>query len=186
MRVVIPLGYIIPLKSHFRDSHVCEVGIIIRSYAFLTLFDWHRVMRPQQQVLLNHLQHDFDIQEIDTTRVRENILWYMESLLKGFGYELHSHWKEVFHVHGVVAAYEASHRSASYEKASQTDIVIRRTYGAARNEKLEEWRRAHPGERMRVVFPLGYVMLFEHHIKNPYVYKDEIIVRVYAFLKLFG
>ncbi|EHA8587204.1 hypothetical protein COCNU_scaffold001569G000060 [Cocos nucifera] len=38
------------------------------------------------------------------------------------------------------------------------------THGAVRNEKLEEWRRAHPGERMRIVIPSGYVMRLIPHV----------------------
>ncbi|KAG1362703.1 hypothetical protein COCNU_10G009220 [Cocos nucifera] len=43
------------------------------------------------------------------------------------------------------------------------------TCRAARNEKLEEWRRAHLGERMRIVIPPECVMPVEYHIRDPYV-----------------
>ena len=62
--------------------------------------------------------------------------------------------------------------------------VIRRTRGPARNEKLEEWRRAHPGERMRVVIPPGYVMPVDRHVRDPYVCEIGIIVRAYSPLTL--
>ncbi|EHA8587610.1 hypothetical protein COCNU_scaffold002811G000010 [Cocos nucifera] len=55
---------------------------------------------------------------------------------------------------------------------SDKDIDIDwQTRGATKNEKLEEWRRAHPKERMRIIIPLGYVMPVEYHIRDSYVYK---------------
>ncbi|KAG1359237.1 hypothetical protein COCNU_08G006830 [Cocos nucifera] len=45
------------------------------------------------------------------------------------------------------------------------------TRGATRIEKLEEWRRAHPRERMRIVIPPEYVMLVERHVRDPYMCK---------------
>ena len=60
------------------------------------------------------MQHDFDIEEIDTPRVWVAMLRHMGILLKGFRYDLHSHWKEVFSACGAAAAHEAPHRNVSY------------------------------------------------------------------------
>ncbi|KAG1370952.1 hypothetical protein COCNU_16G000460 [Cocos nucifera] len=61
-----------------------------------------RIVIPSGYVMLveHHVRdpyHDFDIQEIDTPCVREAILWHMGRLLRGFRYELHTHWKEVYY-----------------------------------------------------------------------------------------
>ncbi|EHA8587435.1 hypothetical protein COCNU_scaffold002230G000020 [Cocos nucifera] len=58
-----------------------------------------------------------------------------------------------------------------WELRRATDTMIRRTRGATRNEKLEEWRRAHARERMRIIIPPGYVMPIECHVRDPYVCK---------------
>ena len=46
------------------------------------------------------LQHDFDIEEIDTPHMWETILMHMGRLLKRFRYELHYYWKEPFGARG--------------------------------------------------------------------------------------
>ena len=60
------------------------------------------------------LQHDFNIEEIDTLHVWKAILRYIERLLKGFRYELYSHWKEDFGARGSGGAREAPHRNVSH------------------------------------------------------------------------
>ena len=59
------------------------------------------------------LQHDFDIEEIDTPCMRKAILRHMGRLLKRFRYELHSHWKEVFGARGPGGTRETPHRNIS-------------------------------------------------------------------------
>ena len=59
------------------------------------------------------LSHDFDIEKIDTPHVWEAILRYIGRLLKGFGYELHNHWKEVSNARVVVVACETPHKNIS-------------------------------------------------------------------------
>ncbi|EHA8587975.1 hypothetical protein COCNU_scaffold003754G000010 [Cocos nucifera] len=54
------------------------------------------------------------------------------------------------------------------EKREAADVVIRWTRRATENEKLKEWRRAYPRERMRVVIPPKYIIPVEHHIRDPY------------------
>ena len=62
--------------------------------------------------------------------------------------------------------------------------MIRQTRGAARNEKLKEWRRAHLEERMRIVIPSRYILPIEHHVRDPYVCEVGIIICSYAPLML--
>lgn len=55
MRVAIQPGYVMPVDRHIRDPYVCELGIIVRGYAPLTLSDWRTVSTAQRQILLDHL-----------------------------------------------------------------------------------------------------------------------------------
>ncbi|EHA8591521.1 hypothetical protein COCNU_scaffold068333G000010 [Cocos nucifera] len=51
----------------------------------------------------------------------------------------------------------------------QFSIKARWTREATRHEKLEEWRRAHPRERMRVVITSEYIIPLKHYFRDPYV-----------------